>query len=391
MVEEIEDHAPENAFIIRVATAYLVVPHDHAGGKPDLGLAQKLKTALLADARVIDVEAPTMDLGWSPQFLLYPAVESSDDDHGVIDAQRHFHAQLFSEPIAFRVHAPKKNQLKVFQDDEIPTEDYYALWNGQSLLVAWELDADTPFSTSGGHVVRDVLEDATERAGVSVYIQACNPQCNFTFVHTDVYLTLDEDATDWSDTWDPEAPGVVYAEAPGPGDLKAAADRAWRAYRSALRDFADLKNIGRQILDLERVLRADLDTLNTLHYRRAQAAQAGWTARLSALWSLRSWRRKSRYYLSRLWLGLGSLEHLRRRWFDRKSEFDNSTAGGDRRSLFRLDSEDEIASIEDLDLTLIEAAIEHAGSRLDTGALATATFGGALAGAVAAVLVTLIH
>jgi hypothetical protein len=373
------------AFVFRVATIYFVVSGDRP---PDVGLADKLKEALNHDARVTSVHVPRLDKGWSPQPVRYPATENIEDDDGVLDGRRHFHFQLFSQPIEFNFHVPAKNQPKVFEDDEIPTEDYFALWDGQSLIVSWKQPALDDLSNSGGHIVEDILETAVDRLDAGLYVQACNPQCKYVFVHTDARLTFDNTATGLAIHATPADKYLVEMVAPGPIGLQEATRRIWRRFGPALAKFADMKNVGRQIIDLERVIRWDLDRLNSLHFKRAEATQRGVRTRVAAFWEFRHWRSTSRFYLTRLWLALGSIERLRRKWSEEQLNFSERAAEADIEPLFIIDGADEAASIRAIDLRLVEAAVEHASSRLDSTALAWATAGGAVAGGIVAALIT---
>ena len=392
-VESPPESAPSDAaspmFVVRVATVYLHVAHDHSGGAPDLGLAQRLKDALEEDSRVTNAVAPALDPGWSPHVYAYPGIDSVEDAVGVLDGQRHFHAQVFSEPINLDVHVPRKNQRTVFADDEIPAEDYHALWDGRSLLVAWEQSGDSHFSAAGGHVLEQVLETAAEKVALGIQVQACNPSCDFVFVHTDLVVVADPDATEWTAIPDEDL-AVIYVTAPVEPELDAIANRVWLRYRGALRDFADMKNLGRQVLDLELVMRYTLDRLSSLHHARAAALNGPLRKRPAAIWHLRAWRRQSRLLLSSLWLGLGTLEYRKRRWSDARTQFMRSTHEADIGKLFELDATDEMDSIRNLDVSSIEASMEHAGSRLDASAVVLATLLGAVAGAVAGALVALL-
>jgi hypothetical protein len=57
--------------------------------------------------------------------------------------------------------------------------------------------------------------------------------------------------------------------------------------------------------------------------------------------------------------------------------------------LFTIDSYEEVRMIDELDLSLIESAVQHADDRLSSNILALATAGGAIAGAVVAGLISL--
>jgi hypothetical protein len=54
------------------------------------------------------------------------------------------------------------------------------------------------------------------------------------------------------------------------------------------------------------------------------------------------------------------------------------------RQLFEIDTSEELALVEHLDLGLLESSVEHAEDRLTANALVYATAGGAVAGAVVA-------
>jgi hypothetical protein len=257
--------------------------------------------------------------------------------------------------------------------------------------VAREHD-DLPYiPSSGGHIVEDILKDAASRIKTGIYVQACNPQCTFVFAHRALLVTSDPTAPGWSVTPDASDIETLHVVTPEKGDLEETAGSVWFKYSSAFRDFADMKNVGRKILDLESAVRYDLDRLNTLHYTRASAADGPWKGRLAALWTQRGWRRKSRNYLARLWLGLGTLESAHRFWMEERSHFVRSAREAGIEDLFTIDADDETAYIEAMDVSLIEAAVQHAGSRLDSGALVTATVGGALAGALIAAVITIFH
>jgi hypothetical protein len=374
------------AYVMRLATAYLVVPHDT---DDTVEYAQRLATALENDSRVLDTHLPALDPEWSPQRTAYSPVENEDDMSGVLDARRHIHFQEFSRPIEIRVRVPTKNQPKVFEGDEIASEHYLVLWDGQVLLVAWEQAIDRYVGSSGGHVVEDILQQASERAGADLIVQACNPQCTYVFLHTAIRATIDAAAPAAGSISrgqrDADA-RLINVVLPDGESLDDVAYSVWWRVGTAQEYFARMKNRGRQILELEHVVRNDLDGLNQLHHERARAGQAGPVARVRALWTYRRWRRSSRYYLARLWLGLGSLERLRREWSDDVMRFRRET-DDDLSDLFAVDAPGEIALVEQLDLRLVESAVEHAGDRLSANVLAYATAGGAVAGGLAAAIV----
>jgi hypothetical protein len=369
---------------MRLATVYLGVEHDVADG---VEYASRITQSLEEDPRVTQADVPKPDPGWSPEFAAYLPID--DDQDGVLEATRHFHVQRFSEPIGIHVRVPTKNQPKVFETDRIPNEQYFALWDGVSLLIGWEQPAAASVGISGGHIIEEILAQAAERAEASIVVQACNPSCSYVFLHTAIRATVDSAAsTDWSTSPHEEDPGLLEVVVDEGDDLVDVCLTAWFRTSGSLDEFADMKNRGRQILELERVVRRDLDRLNQLHHNRASAAQKGVRERTKALWTYRSWRRTSRYYLARLWLGLGSLERLRRQWTDDAFTFRRTAGEENLTELFAIDTRDEVNLVEQLDLALVESAVEHAGDRLSANILALATAGGAIAGAIVAAIIT---
>ena len=144
--------------------------------------------------------APELDAAWSPELIIYISLDAGEDiaESHALEGTRHVHAQMFSDPIAFQLHVPAKNQPKVFDSDTIPSEDYFVLWDGGNLLVGWEQPAGGHVGSSGGHIVEEVVEQAVERAGVDLMVQACNPDCACVFLHTAIHAVVQPElATDW--------------------------------------------------------------------------------------------------------------------------------------------------------------------------------------------------
>lgn len=380
------DVGSSSAYVIRLGTVYLVVDH---GASQTVEYADQLVKALRQDSRVITAHVGALDREWSYQFTAYLPMRKSDDEDGVINGTRHFHGQRFSEPISFELRIPAKNQPKVFEDDYIPSERYFALWDGQCLMVAWEQSVDAGVGSSGGHVVEDVLQKAVDVIDLDLYVQACNPQCKYVFLHTAIRATVDQDApTDWTLSRRTNDPYLLDVELWDGGSIEEVAQAIWWRTNSSLHDFASMKNKGRQILELEAVVRADLDRLNRLHHEKASASQRAFPARIKAYWTHRAWRRDSRFYLARLWLALGSLERLRRLWGRDATSFRRGADEQDLVALFTVDTSDEVTFVEKLDLRLVEASVEHAEDRLSSNTLALATIGGGVAGALAAAVLT---
>lgn len=374
------------AYVIRVATVYLCVGHDDQDRSE---YADKLVSALQADARVTQAWAPEMDREWSPQFVVYVPVD--DDDEGLLEATRHTHVQRLARPVAFSLRVPKKNQPKVFEDDEVPSERYFALWDGQTLLVAWEQDAGKAVGSSGGHVIEEILEAVAERMGAAIMVQACNAQCKYVFIHMALRVLVDPAAeVTWAISRDQNDRGLLEVVLTSGDDVLDVALSAWYRIEGCCRVFARMKNLGRHILELERLVRRDLNALNRIHYERANSARRGLPRRAQSYWKNRGWRSQSRYHLARVWLGLSNLELLRRAWSDEAFDFRRATEEDGLTELFAIDTHDEVSLVEQLDLTLIEASVEHAEDRLTASALVVATAYGAVAGAIVAAVFSLV-
>ena len=109
-----------------------------------------------------------------------------------------------------------------------------------------------------------------------------------------------------------------------------------------------------------------------LQLERADARLLGLFKRWRRTWELRSWRSQSRSLLARLWLGLATLESLKRTWSDERVVFEDETTNA-RTVLFDLDQKNDAAAVQSLDLSLVGSAVQEAAGRLDAGALTLAT------------------
>jgi hypothetical protein len=369
-----------------------------------LPLASELGRALDEDSRVTRVEVPEdLDPAWSPVFRAYPAMTDMSDQTGVHARTRHFHVQRISLPIKLWIHVPEKNQPVTHADDLIPTEDYYALWNGQTLIVAWEIERAAKFGWGGGHVVADVIEKAAKRSGCDIYVQACSRHCEHMFIHTDVLLEMVDEGPRWEPS-KTKSRLVLQVKARGDSSVEAAASTAWRNLRNSIEDFAFMKNAARNVLDLENVIRFDLDDLTEMHLEAARRASLPWAPPWRESWRpkrwgltrgiqqyrSRHWRRAARILLAQLWLALASLEFVTRRWSSEGVRFRRSSEEARVSALFELDEIVDGTAVRELDTSLMEKAVSHAADRLDNTATAWATFGGAIAGGVVAIVIVLL-
>jgi hypothetical protein len=345
---------------------------------PISGILDKVIVALEKDARVRKVQRPRgLEEDWCLQRIIYPASQRDDED--LVLRSDHLHALRFSEPLLFDVEVPEKNQRLVAEGESIPTH-YRAAWDGWLAVVTWEQPLkDAPLPLSGGHVVKDVLEDALERCGEGLFVQACNPACSYDFAHTSIRAKATGSA---EITY---APGEYFAEveASMPNvPVESWAEVLLLDIRLSSEEFLEIKNLGRRILDLERDARRTLSMLTALNYQRALIPTRELLRRPKDRWEMRGWRKESRKLISRLWLALSGIEQFRRRWAAAYFHFEESIEASGRSHLFARDYAYEVDEVRSLDLDLLRSGAQEAAERLDYRALSSAT---ALAGVVGAI------
>jgi hypothetical protein len=360
----VEEH---EGLICRFGSFMLLVGEDRQPEDVLRGIAD----ALDEDARVTDLLVPKLRKRGVHRPGVYrveasPEAMLADDD--VARALR------FSAPLRFKVHAPAKNQ-PIF-DDKIPSEDYFVAWDGYSIVVGWTQQTPAPWRhQAGGHVVADVLERAARSARGELYIQACDPWCDHLFAHMTLRLMEDAAAADFAfargSDW-----GLVDVNAPVKTEPEELNFALFSRLRLALEAFTNMKNTARRVLDLEEVVREDATRLMQLQLRRAEARIGGPWQRVRSAWGLKMWRSQSRVLLARLWLGLGTLEGLRRIWSNESVDFELETDGNATESvsvLFEVDEKNDAVAVRSLDMSLVRSSLEEASGRLNAGSLTLAT------------------
>jgi hypothetical protein len=343
---------------------------------------------LRSDTRVTSIDPPTLDDAWTASLIFYPAAEDEDLTRSELLQAAHFHGVRFSHPLRFWIHVPIKNQETYSATDEVPSEDYLVYWNAETILVAWPHPAEKWVGIAGGQIVADILTTAASRVDCDIYIQPCEPTCRNLFLHTDIRVIPDPNGKQVSGR---QAGVFTYVVTiPAEDTCEAVSDALWDEYSRAVERFGRAKSLAQRVLDLDRTVQRDLETLAELHHNRAAAANASIWQRTKAVWTFRGWRRQSRDLLAALWRTLGQLEQARRGWAAARFTYEQSATEAKLTDFFARDEAADFRAVESLDASLAESSIEYAAGRLDTSAVIMATVGGALAGTLAGAVVSLI-
>lgn len=341
-----------------------------------------LLAALKKDSRVEKVQ----DFERPPTIRkrhYFPDLNRSDRS-AVLQGSDRAECVELSEPIAFRVRVMVKNQPLHEGVDDVPGEYYEALWDGVTLFVGWTQSDDDP-AISAGHVVVQIIRDAAQTVGGDIYVQSCSPGCRFMFVHQTLSIIPPRSPEDL------EGPVRLYAM-PGdvnralinvdfPGGLSEHLLSIYFAISQQLGIYADFKNQGRRLIDLEDIAREDTAHLLMHNYAHAANAVKPFWVRPLAYWRGRGWRREARSLIAGLWLILVNMESLQRSWDEESRSL--FQFGLDADLLLGTDHKNDLDMIHALDIKSVTNAMAEVSTRLDNRTVALATGWGALGGAVA--------
>lgn len=342
--------------------------------------------ALEEDPRVIAVKQPKqIEDSWCGRPRIYP---SPAENGGLISGSDILQTLHFSRPLSFSITVPAKNQPLRSDDDVVPT-DYRVIWDGMLALVLWHAPGAKRLPLSGGHVVADILNNALEKLGYRLYIQGCNPGCTHKFSHTDMRFSQDLEDDEEVEYVGGKHFAEVKARVPSM-EVEDLAHYVFYDLHGTVRDFMELKNFGRRILELEADGRTKLSSLMRINYTRANLPAESFVDRLKTRWGMRGWLRKSRFLIARVWLTLSNIELLRREWETSRFDFESSADERGKRKLFEQDYADEVDRVQSLDPELMRSGVQEMAERLDSRALlrvtATAAIAGAIAGGVVGVV-----
>jgi len=358
------------------------------GSKKHADILKELVAALQSDPRVTTVQWRDEEAQYSNFLRVYPSRHDGNDDRVVAGLDFRSAVEL-TYPIRIQLHVPTKNQPRFLSEEDPPAEDYFVAWDGYSLVVAWNQD-EPDERRAGGHVVLDVLQEAASIVDGEIYVEGCHPGCSHLFLHQTIELRDDPsvEGIDFSRGRLGHAEVVAKGE-----DLADADEGALALFRwccSAETEFAQMKNNGRRILDIERVVRSDLDQLMAVHYQRARLSTAGFTAWITGLRSMWSWRKTTKVLLARLWIAVAKMERLRRIWASERGYFERFVEERGTNLLFEGDHLDDAKAVESLDLVLIEGSLQEVGGRLDNSAIVLATAASGAIGLIGVVIGSLL-
>ena len=329
--------------------------------------------------------SPEQNDFWTNQLTVFPDRNRSTR-HGIASGSDGLNILCLSNPIAFKVRVPKKNQHAYGGTPDIPSDTYWVAWNGVAVFVLWE-QGQYEIPISGGHVVADILRDALKNSGSDLYVQSCSPGCEYMFLHQTMRIIEDATIDDYE-----VRPGsgtqevlVVFEALDGP-DLQV----VWVALTvgSALGNFAEFKNYGRRLIDLENECRQDLGHLLTHFAEHARIVNSGWRPRaLSRRWYARGWRKEARSLVADVWLALANIEAIKRSWDQERMNVADSE---EFQPLFASDFSRDVITIDALRVEPISENVNQIAGWLNNHSVVMATGLGALAGGAAGSIATLL-
>ncbi|GEM_PF-4464080 len=377
--------ADPSIFVVRVAAAVLRLPKgsnpmflsDEARELADSAW-DAIGEALLSDPRVKSVP-PRSEGARANNARTVKYSEVDDDADDILSTVNDFYGLRLNQPMRFAVHVPRKNQLKYRNIDDVPAETYDAVWDGEFLMVQWEQDSPRR-ANSGGHVVIEVLAQAVTAAGWGLSQIACTTGCLHRFLHAD-FVTF-ADVPDAESFEVPSYGGVGGSVVTPWGKPKDAWENLARMHH-AVYNAVGLYTVGRTqadaIMFLERVARADVETLLEVAHRRATRRRFPHIiGSVVDSWNLIGAGRITRELTSELWVALVRLDTLRRAWAttdDRLRRAVNESGLGAVKAVQDID-QDAVRSVE---LDLLKASVQEISTRRDGRLLALVTFVGALA------------
>ncbi|MBB6564755.1 hypothetical protein HPO96_19605 [Kribbella sandramycini] len=382
-----------SVYVCRMAVLTLRLPEavEHSYGSPEMSkLASeadaRLRKALDADARVIEVEPPG-DNGIANAATYY-FTSTDQEQSDLAEATGGYQVLRLDGILYFRVRVPIKNQPLYRNISDVPTDEYLVAWDGISLAVQWRQDKLSP-TGSGGHVVFDVLKDVAAEAGYTAENIACTASCLHEFVHAELVTVADSPPDQLRTIGRTTIGPVCILPFSMQGTDLENLQRIERMVSYSLNYYARGRNREDAIHFLEQRARDDAAEVLYLSYERAARRRWPNPAVLLDLWRLRGSRFRTRKLLAGLWLALALVDSHRRNWAE-ADEFLAETIADNGLELLA-DSLEIDRGVKDLDLSIVRSTIERTATHLESRLVVLATFAGAvaaLAGAGLTVLLT---
>lgn len=281
----------DDRFFGRFGTFLLTLPEDAAEDKAAYsGFFERVLKAVREDSHVTAVADTKFDPSFTREWRGFPAHQRSTTRQ-ILSGSDHFHVFNFSSPIAFEVSVPAKNQPIIMGVEDVPTDRYWACWDGTTLLTIWRQQPDDSYpARSAGHVVESILRRAAKAAGLDLIVQACSPGCTNMYAHRtlrlDQYFTKDDESKSFS--FDGEHPQMIRAHLHADDVPLDIVQGVHSRISYAFLHFARYKNASRRLINTELLARRLTDDLLTLDYASLYGAEevtgTGVAARFSGWW-----------------------------------------------------------------------------------------------------------
>ncbi|WP_159576526.1 hypothetical protein [Microbacterium sp. 8M] len=381
---------PIDCYFGRFGTFFLDVGHSKKSRRV---FHEEIVQAIRSDSRVTEVADSEFKAVWTRTWTSFPPGADSNRDQ-LLSGSDHFHPLELSEPVAFAVHVPIKNQPVILDADDVPTDQYWAVWDGLTLVVIWKRQPESRRPPrSAGHVVEEIIRAAAERTGARLVVQACSPGCTNMFAHRSLRIDQFREQDGPSMKLEGSHPRVVSVRLHRDGEPMNVATTLYERIEDPCGHFARLKNLSRRIIDIEGDLRQLVDELLAMDYARLARSKKGWRARASyqlhAAWH---WfrgegaGRETQELIGSIWIAMARIERLRRDWLQQQRRFSDAATLYGRQVLFDIDRIDDEVAVSAMDTGFAKAAVEHKSARRDSKVIVWATVGGGVAGGAVALL-----
>lgn len=341
-------------------------------------VTRQVVQALERDTRVLKVRRPVLNDHWVERIRFFPDAPRTSPEKLVTGVDS-FRALQLSDCVTFTVRVPIKNQTTHGGFDDVPSDTYFVAWDGISVFVLWE-QADVLAPMSGGHVVEDVLREALTATGSHLYVQNCSPGCSFMFIHRPLRLLEAPDVHQFK--LHPATESAIRMYIPSfDHDPLEDVDYVAVMLRGSVQEFAEYKNLGRRLIDLEDEVRGDLAHVLHHFHAHAQLVALGFSKKaLKERWRARKWRTEARSLVARIWLVMANIETLRRQWEHARTGLSGQP---DSLLLFDTDYANDAESVTSLQLEPVAETVNQVAVGLDNRMVVAATGWGAVAGGVA--------
>lgn len=378
-----EAEVPADYYFGRYGTFMLIAPESMPSAEH---LRDRIERAIRKDNRIVDAMPVSIKKEWTRQILVYPR-HAETTDEALLSSQDARSAVRFSDPIAFTVKIPIKNQPPFRGLDDIPTDTYYVAWDGITAVVLWLREAgDRRPPRSGGHVVIDILRDIANGVGMRFYAQACSPGCTNVFAHRVMRIERVRASRKFSIRGSDDYARCVDVHLHNEGGPQDIVLGIVQTTGQEGYNFAIYKNYACRIRDLEKNARSMVDELLSLNHQRIERSKLSVVRRLRDVWAKRSDERRVRLLMSSLWLALARIEAFRTDWLQKRSYLNELLNRFHYGALYEVDQGDDDHAIMSQDLSVIGSAVEQTANRRDARLMAWATGLVALAGLVGAVV-----